>query len=80
MREMEVSSRPFDWHSDAVTRKTVITAGYRNTQNVRRYFKGQCGQRFKFDRPFMAWMKTAVGKTMGAAADEWVRRRTAASR
>ena len=71
-----MSLRPFDWHCDPITRKTVITAGYRSTQNVRRYFKKQCGQQFKFDRPFMAWMKSAVGKTMGEAADEWVRRST----
>jgi Domain of unknown function (DUF6434) len=66
--------RQFDWHSHSITRQTPITQSYRNTQNVRRYFTAQCGSEFRFDRPFMAWMKSATGKTMGDAADEWLRR------
>ena len=65
----------FDWHSDPITRRTPITASYRNTQNVRRFFKTQCGPDFKFDRAFMAWLKSGDAKTMGSAADEWLRRR-----
>jgi len=64
----------FDWHSDSITRKTPITASYRNTQNARRFFRSQCGPRFKFDRSFMAWLKNAVPKTMGDAVVEWQRR------
>ncbi|MGL4635174.1 MAG: DUF6434 domain-containing protein [Beijerinckiaceae bacterium] len=64
----------FDWHSDPVTRATPITTSYRNTQNVRRFFKSECGAHFKFDRAFMAWMKENPGKTMGNAVDEWLRR------
>jgi hypothetical protein len=63
----------FDWHRDAITRSTPILASYRNTQNVRRFFKSQCGANFKFDRPFMAWLKSGTPKTMGDAADEWSR-------
>jgi hypothetical protein len=63
----------FDWHSP-ITRKTPVTASYRNTQNVRRFFKAQCGDHFKFDRPFMAWVKNGSPKTMGDAVDEWKRR------
>jgi hypothetical protein len=65
----------FDWHSDPITWETPITRSYRNTQNVRRFFKGQCGDGFKFDRHFMAWLKSGTPKTMGEAADEWRRRR-----
>ena len=65
----------FDWHSSKITRRTPITADYRNTQNVRRFFRAQCGDAFKFDRSFMAWMKGASGKTMGDAAEEWLRRK-----
>jgi hypothetical protein len=50
-------------------------ASYRNTQNVRRFFRPQCGIDFKFDRPFMAWRKDGVAKTMGNAVDEWERRK-----
>ncbi|MDG2333838.1 MAG: DUF6434 domain-containing protein [Myxococcota bacterium] len=31
----------------------------------------------QLDRDFMAWMKTAEGKTMGAATQEWLRREKA---
>jgi hypothetical protein len=65
----------FDWHRDPITRKTPVTASYRNTQNVRRFFRAQCGADFKFDRPFMAWLKDGVAKTMGNAVDEWKRRK-----
>jgi len=50
-----------------------ITTTYRNTQNVRRFFRKECGDHFKFDRAFMAWMKSADGKTMGDAVKEWLR-------
>jgi hypothetical protein len=69
--------KAFDWHRDAITRSTPITASYRNTQNVRRFFQAQCGLHFKFDRLFMAWLKTDVRKTMGDAVDEWHRRKRA---
>ena len=64
----------FDWHSGDIVRATPITKSYRNTQNVRRFFKAECGDAFKFDRSFMAWLKAAVGQTMGDAVDEWLRR------
>lgn len=64
-----------DWHSAPLDHTTVITSGYRNTQNVRRFFKSACGPDFKFDRDFMAWMKVASGKTMGDAVAEWLARR-----
>ncbi len=64
----------FDWHCDPILRTTPITAGYRNTQNVRRFLKQECGDGFKFDRPFMAWIKDGTPKTMGDVADEWLRR------
>jgi hypothetical protein len=70
--------KAFDWHSDAIARSTPITASYRNTQNVRRFFQRQCGSHFKFDRPFMAWLKNGTPKTMGDAVDEWLRRARAA--
>jgi Domain of unknown function (DUF6434) len=65
----------FDWHRDAITRSTPIDKSYRHTQNVRRFFTAECGTGFRFDRPFMAWLKDGTAKTMGDAADEWSRRR-----
>ena len=67
-------SRAFDWHSDPITRVTPVTATYRNTQNVRRFFIRECGDGFRFDRAFMSWMKNGKRKTMGDAAKEWLRR------
>lgn len=34
----------------------------------------QCGEGFKFDRPFMAWIIDGTSKTMSDVADEWKRR------
>ena len=64
----------FDWHGGKITRSTVITKSYRHTQNVRRFFRAECGDEFKFDRSFMAWLTDGRPKTMGDAADEWLRR------
>jgi hypothetical protein len=65
-----------DWHSAPLDRNTAISKSYKNTQNVRRFFLAQCGDHFKFDRPFMAWIKDGTPKTLGDAADEWVRRQS----
>ena len=67
-------AEPRDWHSGPITGETRIDAHYRNTQNVRRFFTAEIGDRFKFDRPFMAWMKSHAGSTMRDAVDEWLRR------
>lgn len=65
----------FDWHAGRIDRDTPVTADYRNTQNVRRFLRNQCGEDFAFDRAFMAWIKDGRAKTMGMVADEWLRRR-----
>jgi hypothetical protein len=70
----------FNWHSGAITRATPVNQGYRNTQNVRRFLRDQCGADFKFDRRFMQWIKDGTAKTMGQVADEWIRRRRHAER
>ena len=67
----------FDWHKDAISNDTLICKSYKNTQNVRRYFKSKCGEHFKFDRSFMQWMKEdAQGQTMGDAVNEWLSRQS----
>ena len=66
----------FDWHASPLSRDTEVTADYRNTQNVRRFLQIQCGDNFRFDRPFMQWIKDGTPKTMGDVADEWLRRQT----
>ena len=51
-----------------------------NTQNVRRFFRSRCGDHFKFDRSFMAWLKDGAAKTVGDAVKEWHRRERASAR
>ena len=64
----------FDWHGAQITKNTLVTDTYRNTQNVRRFLIEACGSGFKFDREFMAWVKDGKSKTMGDVASEWLRR------
>jgi hypothetical protein len=63
----------FDWHSANLSLETRITKSYKNTQNVRRFFKRHLGDHFHFDRPFMQWMKASEGKTLKTALEEWKR-------
>ena len=63
----------FDWHAGSITRTTPLDKHYRNTQTVRRFLIGECGEAFKFDRAFMAWIKSGAATTMGEVADHWLR-------
>jgi len=69
----------FDWHGMDITRATLLDGAYKNTQNVRRFLLRECGDDFKFDRDFMAWIRDGAPKNMGAVADEWLRRHPRAS-
>ena len=64
----------FDWHSYLITRSTPVTPRDKNTQNVRRFMLEHCGPGFRFDRPFMAWIRNGLPKTLGDVVDEWQRR------
>ncbi|ABD53605.1 DUF6434 domain-containing protein [Jannaschia sp. CCS1] len=61
----------FDWHSAKLTPDTILTDSYKNTQNVRRFFKAQLGPRFAFSIPLMAWLKENSGKTLSDACAVW---------
>jgi hypothetical protein len=69
-----MNTKQFDWHCDPIAWTTPVIATYRSTQNVRRFLRSQCGPKFRFDRPFMQWIKDGTAKTMGDVADEWLRR------
>lgn len=60
-----------DWHSATLTAATKIDANYKNTQNVRRFFKKQLGESFKFDRSFMKFLKESTGITLLDAVTYW---------
>lgn len=64
-----------DWHSAELTRMTIVVKNYKNTQNVRRFMVAQCGERFRFDRDFMAWIRNDIPKNLGEVVDEWKRRK-----
>ena len=63
-----------DWHSDPILPATPVAAAYRNTQNVRRFFRSQGGEHCTFDRPFMVWLVDGTPRTMGDAVDAWLQR------
>lgn len=68
----------FDWHSAVISRMTPVDSHYKNTQNVRRFMREQCGADFTFDRDFMAWIIAGTSprltRNMGDVVDEWQRR------
>ncbi|MEM6372300.1 MAG: DUF6434 domain-containing protein [Pseudomonadota bacterium] len=74
-----VTSR-FDWHAAPLSDDTVITDSYRNTQNVRRYFKSRLGDGFTFNIAFMDWMKANCGQTLADACAAYTRIKTAPGR
>jgi hypothetical protein len=60
-----------DWHKQNLSLETVITDSYKNTQNVRRFFKEHLGDDFHFSREFMYFMKNSVGKTFADVIKSW---------
>lgn len=66
-RRQNKPTSKFDWHKAPLTRATMITDSYKNSQNVRRFFKSECDPNFKFNIAFMEWMKGNVGKTLDDA-------------
>jgi hypothetical protein len=60
-----------DWHSVPLSSSTKIDAAYKNTQNVRRFFRKELGDHFHFNRDFMQYLKTHAGITLGEAAVYW---------
>lgn len=66
-KSRKVTSK-FDWHSAPLTRETVITDSYKNTQNMRRFMQAEIPG-YKFSIPFMDWMKANVGRTLADAVD-----------
>jgi hypothetical protein len=63
-----------DWHSASLTPATIVDKEYKNTQNVRRFMTEHCGEDFRFNRDFMAWIRNDIPKTLGDVVDEWKRR------
>lgn len=71
-QEKKSKTSRFDWNTEKLTIETEITDNYKNTENVREFFKNQIGNKFKFNVKFMNWMKTAQGKSLGDAVEQWI--------
>lgn len=54
----------FDWQASPLDDVTLITDNYKNSENVRHYFKSRLGDGFKFNIAFMDWMRLNTGKTL----------------
>jgi hypothetical protein len=70
-KQVSKSTSRFDWNTEKLTRATIISDNYKNTENVRLFFKEQIGATFKFNVKFMNWMKTAQGQHLGSAIAMW---------
>lgn len=56
-----------------ITPDALIPEGYKNDEYHREFFKKEIGEHFKFNVPFMNWMKKHPGKTYRDAIEEWNR-------
>ena len=61
----------FNWHVEALKPETIITDSYKNTQNIRRFFKLHIGDAFKFNIQFMEWMRENTGATLTEACSAY---------
>lgn len=70
-QKKQAKTSRFDWNTEKLTPRTQITDNYKNTENVRAFFKDQIGNKFRFNVKFMNWMKSAQGKTLEDAVKMW---------
>ncbi|MEL7099483.1 MAG: DUF6434 domain-containing protein [Pseudomonadota bacterium] len=59
------------WARADLTPETVIDEGISFGPNVRGYFKGRIGARFRCHGDFMEWMRAAPGQTLADAEAAW---------
>ena len=71
-QEKKSKTSRFNWNTEKLTVETVITDNYKNTENVRAFFKNQINGKFKFNVKFMNWMKASEGRTLGDAIAQWI--------
>jgi hypothetical protein len=57
----------------AIALEGEISEHYKNDEVHRDFFKSIIGERFKFNVPFMKWMKSNSGKTYQEAVNEWLK-------
>ena len=68
-REKSISK--FNWNSTKLDLNTLITDNLSCTENVRSFFKQTIGENFKFNVPFLKWLKSNNRKTLEEAIEKW---------
>lgn len=66
-----IKTSTLDWHRAPLTPFTRIDSAYKNTENVRRFFKKEIGEHFNFTRDFMQYIKANTGITLREAGTYW---------
>lgn len=69
--EREKSISKFNWNSTKLDLNTLITDNFSCTENVRSFFKQTIGENFKFNVPFLKWLKSNNRKTLEEAIEKW---------
>lgn len=59
--------------TEILSLESTISKEYRNDEKHREFFISVIGEHFKFNVPFMDWMKENHGKTYSEAVCEWKR-------
>ena len=67
----------YNWTTEQLSESTIITDSYKNTENVRKFFKQQIGASFKFNIDLMNFMKDNQGATLADAVQFYNDRNTA---
>lgn len=65
------SSKKVESSNEPLTLESIIPEGYKNDEKHREFFKSVIGEHFKFNVPFMNWMKSNHGKNYKDAVDQW---------
>lgn len=68
-----VKKTSFNWSKEKLTLSTIITANYKNGENIRKFFIQEIGKHFSFNVIFMLWIKQNIGKTLSDVIIEWKR-------
>lgn len=69
--ERTTTRSAFNWATAPLTRETIITDSYRNTQNMRHFMLKEIGAHFRFNSDFMDWMRASVGRKLEDAIQQW---------
>jgi len=61
----------FDWNTEILSQKTIITDNFRNTYHVRSFMEQEIGKQYRVNIPFLKWTKENIWKTLEDAIEAW---------